>query len=71
MYPDAPIVKRNGEVDAWDNTAFREAVKATGKSQVILAGITTDVSFATAIATATHHGLTLCARSARHSLPSL
>lgn len=31
------------EVDAWDNADFRAAVKATGKQQIILAGITTDV----------------------------
>lgn len=43
MHPTAAYIKRNGEVDAWDNSAFRQAVKNTGKSQVILAGITTDV----------------------------
>ena len=43
LFPDAPLIRRNGEVDAWDNADFRAAVKATGKSQVILAGITTDV----------------------------
>lgn len=43
MYPDAPLIARQGEVDAWDNEAFRAAIKATGKSQVIVAGITTDV----------------------------
>lgn len=43
MFPDAPFIRRNGEVDAWDNADFRAAVQATGKSQVILAGITTDV----------------------------
>ncbi|KAF9526120.1 Isochorismatase-like protein [Crepidotus variabilis] len=43
MHPNAPLIKRNGEVDAWDNKDFRDAVKATGKKQVILAGITTDV----------------------------
>ncbi|KAI4211267.1 MAG: hypothetical protein LQ351_005951 [Letrouitia transgressa] len=43
LYPDAPLIKRNGEVDAWDNADFRKAVEATGKSQIILAGITTDV----------------------------
>lgn len=43
MHPTAALIKRNGEVDAWDNAAFRQAVKSTGKSQVILAGITTDV----------------------------
>ncbi|KAF2815518.1 Isochorismatase hydrolase [Mytilinidion resinicola] len=43
MYPNAPLIKRQGEVDAWDNADFRAAIKATGKSQIIIAGITTDV----------------------------
>jgi isochorismate hydrolase len=42
MYPDAPLIKRQGEVDAWDNEDFRKAIKATGKTQVIIAGIVTD-----------------------------
>ena len=44
MHPNAPHIKRNGEVNAWDNEEFRNAVKATGKTQIIIAGITTDVS---------------------------
>ncbi|KAL6787191.1 Isochorismatase hydrolase [Trichoderma camerunense] len=43
MYPNATFIKRQGEVDAWDNKDFQAAVKATGKTQVILAGIVTDV----------------------------
>ncbi|THU81054.1 Isochorismatase hydrolase [Dendrothele bispora CBS 962.96] len=43
MHPNAPFIKRNGEVNAWDNADFREAVRATGKKQIILAGIVTDV----------------------------
>ncbi|KAF9022766.1 Isochorismatase hydrolase [Hymenopellis radicata] len=43
MHPDAPFIKRQGEVNAWDNADFRAAVRATGKKQVILAGIVTDV----------------------------
>lgn len=43
MYPSAPFIRRNGEVDAWDNADFRAAVRAQNKSQVILGGITTDV----------------------------
>ncbi|KAI0393163.1 Isochorismatase hydrolase [Xylariaceae sp. FL0594] len=43
MYPDVQVVKRQGEVNAMDNEKFRAAVKATGKSQIILAGIVTDV----------------------------
>lgn len=44
MHPNAPLIKRNGEVNAWDNSDFRAAVKATGKKQIIMAGIVTDVS---------------------------
>ncbi|KAB2576434.1 putative isochorismatase hydrolase protein [Lasiodiplodia theobromae] len=43
MYPDAPLIKRQGEVDAWDNAEFRAAVEATGRKQIIVAGVTTDV----------------------------
>ncbi|KAF2476697.1 Isochorismatase hydrolase [Lindgomyces ingoldianus] len=43
MYPDAPLIQRQGEVNAWDNPEFRAAVKATGKQQIIVAGIVTDV----------------------------
>lgn len=43
MYPDAPLIQRNGEVDAWDNADFRAAIRATNKSQIIMAGIVTDV----------------------------
>jgi nicotinamidase-related amidase len=42
-YPDVKVVRRQGEVNAWDNAEFREAVKATKKSQIVLAGIVTDV----------------------------
>ncbi|KAF3770189.1 Isochorismatase hydrolase [Cryphonectria parasitica EP155] len=43
MYPDAPLIQRQGEVDAWDNADFRAAVQAANKSQIIMAGIVTDV----------------------------
>lgn len=43
QHPGAPIIRRNGEVNAWDNKDFRAAVAATGRSQVIIAGIVTDV----------------------------
>ncbi|ROW12219.1 hypothetical protein VMCG_00109 [Cytospora schulzeri] len=43
MYPDAPLIQRQGEVDAWDNADFRAAIKAANKSQIIMAGIVTDV----------------------------
>ncbi|KAI3399361.1 hypothetical protein diail_7088 [Diaporthe ilicicola] len=43
MYPDAPLIQRQGEVDAWDNADFRAAIRAANKSQIIMAGIVTDV----------------------------
>ncbi|KAI1631107.1 Isochorismatase-like protein [Biscogniauxia mediterranea] len=43
MYPNATLVKRNGEVNAWDNPDFRSAVVASNKTQIIMAGIVTDV----------------------------
>ncbi|KAK6828261.1 hypothetical protein PG990_009876 [Apiospora arundinis] len=43
MFPNAPLIQRLGEVNAWDNEEFRKAIEATGKKQVVLAGITTDV----------------------------
>ncbi|GJJ10852.1 hypothetical protein Clacol_005080 [Clathrus columnatus] len=43
MHPDAPFIRRNGEVNAWDNEEFKKAVRASGKKQIILAGIVTDV----------------------------
>jgi nicotinamidase-related amidase len=43
MHKNSTIIRRNGEVNAWDNAAFRKAVKDTGRKQIILAGITTDV----------------------------
>ncbi|ESK93346.1 isochorismatase family [Moniliophthora roreri MCA 2997] len=43
MHPNAPLIRRQGEVNAWDNPDFRAAVKATGKKQVIIGGIVTDV----------------------------
>jgi nicotinamidase-related amidase len=40
---DAPLIKRNGEVNAWDNEEFRAAVEKTGRKQIILGGIVTEV----------------------------
>ena len=44
MYPDVTIIRRNGEINAWDNADFRAAVQATGKKQVIIGGLVTEVS---------------------------
>jgi len=43
MHPNAPYIRRNGEVNARDNPESKAAVEATGRKQVILAGIVTEV----------------------------
>jgi hypothetical protein len=43
MYPTAPFIRRQGEVNAWDNPDFRAAVIAANKTQIIIGGITTEV----------------------------
>jgi len=43
MFPDAPVISRPGQINAWDNEDFVAAVEATGKKQLIIAGVVTDV----------------------------
>ena len=45
-FPDAPYIPRPGQINAWDNEDFRNAVKATGRKQLIVAGVVTDVCVA-------------------------
>src|SRR5687767_4123451 len=46
MYPDAPYIPRPGQINAWDNEDFVAAVKKTGRKQLIVAGVVTDVCVA-------------------------
>ena len=46
MYPDAPYIPRPGQINAWDNEDFVAAVKKTGRKQLIIAGVVTDVCVA-------------------------
>lgn len=41
-FPKAPLIRREGEFNAWDNQEFVKAIKKTGRRQIILAGIGTD-----------------------------
>ncbi|KAH8894650.1 Isochorismatase hydrolase [Thozetella sp. PMI_491] len=43
MHPDATFVRRAGEVNAFDNPEFRAALKATGRKQVIIGALLTEV----------------------------
>jgi nicotinamidase-related amidase len=45
-FPDAPYIARPGNINAWDNEEFVEAVKKTGRKQLIIAGVVTEVCVA-------------------------
>ena len=42
-FPDAPFIARPGQINAWDNEDFVQAIEATGRKQLIIAGVVTDV----------------------------
>ena len=42
-FPDAPLIARPSEINAWDNDDFVRAVEDTGCNQLIIAGVVTDV----------------------------
>ena len=46
MFPDAPYIARPGQINAWDNEEFVKAVEETGKKQLIIAGVVTEVCVA-------------------------
>ncbi|OUS26473.1 hydrolase [Gammaproteobacteria bacterium 45_16_T64] len=37
------VIEREGQINAWDSEAYRNAIKATGRKKIIMAGIVTDV----------------------------
>ncbi len=45
-FPEAPYIARPGQINAWDNEDFVQAVMATGKKQLIIAGVVTEVCVA-------------------------
>jgi nicotinamidase-related amidase len=46
LFPGALYIARPGQINAWDNADFVEAVKATGRKQLIIAGVVTEVCVA-------------------------
>lgn len=46
MFPEAPYIARPGDINAWDNPDFLKAVKDTGKKQLVMAGVVTEVCVA-------------------------
>lgn len=57
LLPDAPLVARQGQIDAWDDPAFVEAIRQTGRTKIVMAGITTDVCVTFAALSALDAGL--------------
>lgn len=43
LFPDSPYIPRPGQINAWDSDEFVKAVKDTGKKQLVVSGIVTDV----------------------------
>ena len=56
MFPDAPYIARPGQINAWDNEDFVKAIKATGKKQLIVAGVVTEVCVAFPVLAALEEG---------------
>ncbi len=56
LFPKAPFIPRPGQVNAWDNEEFVAAVKATGKKQLIVAGVVTEVCVAFPVLSALAEG---------------
>ena len=56
IFPDAPYIARPGNINAWDNPDFVKAVKATGKKQLLIAGIVTEVCVAVPALSALEEG---------------
>jgi nicotinamidase-related amidase len=46
LFPDAPYIARPGNINAWDNEEFVQAVRNTGRKQLIIAGVVTEVCVA-------------------------
>jgi nicotinamidase-related amidase len=46
LFPEAPYIARPGQINAWDNEDFVQAVRDTGKKQLIIAGVVTEVCVA-------------------------
>ena len=45
-FPSAPYIARPGNINAWDNPDFVAAVKASGRRQLLIAGVVTEVCVA-------------------------
>lgn len=44
--PNAPVIHRPGEINAWDNSKFVDEIRKTGRKKLIVAGVSTEVCVA-------------------------
>lgn len=56
IFPDAPFIARPGQINAWDNSDFVDAIKSTGKKQLLIAGVVTEVCVAFPVLSALAEG---------------
>jgi nicotinamidase-related amidase len=56
LLPNAPVVPRPGQINAFDNPDFVTAIQKTGRKKIVMAGITTDVCVAFAALSALDAG---------------
>lgn len=56
LLPDAPLISRPGQINAWDNAGFVAAIERTGRKKIVMSGITTDVCVAFAALSALDAG---------------
>lgn len=56
LLPDAPLISRPGQINAWDNADFVKAIEKTGRRKIVMSGITTDVCVAFAALSALDAG---------------
>ena len=56
MFPDSPYIARPGQINAWDNEEFVAAVRSTGKKQLIVAGVVTEVCVSFPVLSALEEG---------------
>jgi len=56
MFPDSPYIARPGQINAWDNEEFVAAVRSTGKKQLIVAAVVTEVCVSFPVLSALEEG---------------
>ncbi len=56
ILPEAPVIHRPGEINAWEHEGFVETVKSSGRKKLIMAGVSTDVCLAFAAISAVQDG---------------